>query len=102
MLPMLKDKSFADEHEIRIYHAEGPIIIDLLTGNQFYYDDTKREFIDNAKCNLPFVKQNNLKKPILLPNQFDHNNISEIWVGSSCDFLEASNYIRKLEFYRAV
>ena len=44
----------------------------------------------------PFVKNIEGNKPVILPDQFTVDDISEIWVGPCCEFTEASVSIRKL------
>lgn len=96
ILPMLKDESFSDEHEYRIFYMEGDLMIDPANDKPFFFDDSARDFIDIPKNNLPFINVNLSKKPVLTPHQFMHNDISQIWIGASCNFLEAKAHIRKL------
>ncbi|WP_058532980.1 DUF2971 domain-containing protein [Legionella saoudiensis] len=95
ILPMLKDESFSDEHEYRIFYMEGDLM-KTPTNKSFFFDDSAREFLTIPKSDLPFISINFNKKPVLTPHQFVHENISQIWIGASCNFLEARAYIRKL------
>jgi hypothetical protein len=89
LLPSLKDDSFKDENEVRIFYPEGELI-------GYYIDDRYREFIPIPKNRTPFVHSLQGNKPVVSPHQFDHTDISEIWVGPCCEFSEARNWLRQL------
>ena len=96
ILPILKDESFSDENEIRIYWQEGELLIDPDTGEPFYFPDEQKDFIKVEDKKIPFVNYIAGNKPVLYPEQFDHSAISEIWVGPSCEFNEAQKSLREL------
>lgn len=56
IMPMLKDKSFEEESEVRIYYYEGDLVKDS-NGMPFYFDNKYREFIPIDGSSLPFVQQ---------------------------------------------
>lgn len=95
-LPGFKDESFNDEDEIRMFYTEGEGMLDRSTGKSFYFDDSLRDFIPINNQNYPFVKNIQGNKPILLPDEFSKEDISEIWIGPCCDFIEARTAIRKI------
>lgn len=96
IIPILKDNSFKDENEVRLYCMEGELLINPKTKDPFEFSDAMRDFIPIESKNIPFVNSLTGKKPVLYPDQFDHSSISEIWVGPCCEFFEARKEIRKL------
>lgn len=93
-LPGFKDESFIDEDEIRMFYTEGEGMIIPDTQKPFYFDDSQREFIQIEKHRYPFVKNFETKKPVLL-HDFSAEEISEIWIGPCCEFIEARTAVRK-------
>jgi hypothetical protein len=92
ILPLIKDKSFSDENEFRIFYQEGKLLLDPINEKPFYFDNDRREFIPIKNVNIPFVSISHQKKPVLT-EKFCEDMISEIWVGPCCNFLEARSYI---------
>lgn len=96
VIPILKDDSFRDEDEIRLYCQEGKLLIDPKTDQPFEFPNEMRDFVPIESKNIPFVISLTGNKPVLYPNEFDHASISEIWVGPCCEFFEARKEIKKL------
>lgn len=95
--PFIKDDSFKDEREARLVRIEGELIHDPNTGKPFFFDDKFREYIPMLPNKaIPFVHQMKGNKPVIIPDEFGVSDISEIWVGPCCEFIEASVWIRKL------
>jgi len=95
LLLLLKDDSFKEEEEIRLVHIEGKLLIDPSIKEPFYFPDQDRRFIPIPENNLPFVNTVSGNKPVVT-HRFWDTDISEIWVGPSCQFAEARNSIYKL------
>lgn len=91
--PFFKDDSFKEEKEVRLICVEGPILIDQTTKKPFYFQEKYRDFIRTQTNKIPFVKNVNSKIPTLSPYKFKKDDISAIWVGPSCEFLEARSFI---------
>lgn len=96
VIPILKDDSFRDEDEVRLYCQEGKLLIDPKTNQPFEFPDEMRDFVPIESKNIPFVLSLTGNKPVLYPDEFDPTSISEIWVGPCCEFFEARKEIRKL------
>lgn len=88
ILPAIKDESFQDEYEIRLYRAEGTLL-------DAYYPDKDRDFIQRKKIDMPFVDAISGNKPVLT-EEFKKKQIAEIVVGPCCSFMEARANIRTL------
>lgn len=93
-LPFMKDPSFTDEHEVRMYYMEGRICIDPKTQKPFYFDNKDKQKSPPSRTKK-FVDEVN-KATILTPHTFEKNEISAIYVGSSCNFENARNEIISL------
>ncbi len=96
ILPLFKDDSFKDEHEVRLVYMEGKIVADPTTDQPFFFEDQDRQFIPITANHLPFVNTVKGNKPTVTPDKFCDADISEIWVGPSCEFFEARSYIYNL------
>ena len=96
LLPMFKDKSFKDENEVRFVYIEGEGVADPNTQQPFFFDEKYRDFIPITKRDTPFVNTIQGNKAVIIPEKFDRSHISEVWVGPSCEFLEARNWIISL------
>ncbi len=95
-LPIFKDKSFSDEDEIRMFYTEGEAMLDQFSGKPFNFDDSLRDFVEIDKSSHPFVNNLTGKKPVILPEEFSIDAISEIWIGPCCEFGEAKIAIKNL------
>ncbi len=96
VLPILKDASFKDEDEIRLYCMEGNLFIDPITNLPFEFPDEMREFVLIKNKHIPFINSLTGHKPVLCREQFDQCAVSEIWIGPCCEFKEARKEVRKL------
>lgn len=96
-LPALKDGSFKDENEVRRFRIEGEGIMLPGSAKPFRFDNSVREDIPRKiGPNLPFVRKLEDKIPVIFPDTFSTEDISEIWVGPCCEFTEARDDVKKL------
>ncbi|WP_115709481.1 DUF2971 domain-containing protein [Legionella sainthelensi] len=95
ILPAIKDESFCDEQEIRLYCTDGSLLHGK-DGRPIYFDEKDRAFIPIKKKKLPFVNIIRGNKPVVTPEKFQKEDIVEILVGPSCNFIEAKTCIRSI------
>lgn len=93
ILPMFKDNSFQDEHEVRLVLFEGEFAIDPSTNKPFYFDERDKSHIPASQKR--FVKKHYDTKPVV-NLRFSDEDIFEIRIGPACDFIQAKNHIEKL------
>lgn len=92
ILPAIKDESFDDEYEIRLYCADGKLLKDK-EGQSIFFDEEHKSLVQVNKPKLPFVN-NITEKPVATPEKFEKEDIIEILVGPCCNFIEAQTHIR--------
>jgi len=96
MLPFLKDGSYKDEKEIRIFCPQ------IQENNDIYLEQhhSIQRDVNAVKCNVESnfkkARKEGYKKAVTIPEKFNHKDICEIWVGPSCDYGPARKYIEKL------
>ena len=96
-LPSLKDESYEDEDEIRLYCQDGGLFLIPSTMQPFYFSNDKKMNIPNEdRRDRRFVHSLSYKRILYPEEQFDHAAICEIWVGPCCDFGEAKKALNIL------
>lgn len=91
LIPSLKEESFSDEDELRLFCTEGRV-----GDPEWFFPDHLREFVPIKTQTFPFINSINGIKPTISPGTFTINDISEIWVGPCCNFIEAKAAIKEI------
>jgi hypothetical protein len=96
LAPRFKDKSFEDEHEVRLVYDEGIKTKSDGSGEVFYFDNRDRGFIEQDDRDLEFVDHQLYIKPYLKKFHFSKDHINAIHIGPACNFDRAKIFVQTI------